>query len=263
MEQNPDPRIVELFEQAHEFYANHKLLQAASVYTTVLSINPDFVPALVQRALVLIELHQLDKVGVIIDHALELDPEYGLAYYARAWLKGFKGDPEGELADAQIGLSLDAPNAHLYYRRIGWAHCRLKDYKAAIKALNKSLKLVSDQPGTYLNRGLCYMDMEKYEHAANDFTHALDLDSNWTSALRMRGRARYFLKQYEPALIDLTRALTFDPGDDISLMWRGETYLAMDSIEKASSDFDKVLMLNKDETNCQHVREHLSRIAER
>jgi Tfp pilus assembly protein PilF len=60
------------------------------------------------------------------ENAIQIDPQYGYAYYGRAWIKSSKGDHQGALVDAQKGMSLDPEHTGMYFRRIGTAYQGLK-----------------------------------------------------------------------------------------------------------------------------------------
>ncbi len=246
-----DPQIGQVFSDASDLYKAGELEKVVALYTAALHISPDFVPALVRRGLVLIEIDEYESAAQDIERALELDPLYGLAYFGRGWLKGLRGDSEGELADGRHGLELDPPNAHLYYRRIGTALLFMKQYDEALAYFNQSLDLSPNQPGTVYNRGMCYAQMGKYPEAMADFNYALELDPDWSWALHWRGWVYFQLGETERAMIDYTHAIRFDSKDDVAYLWRGEAYQRLGQAEKALPDFEKALQC----THSPHIRD--------
>ena len=62
--------------------------EAIRFYNEGLKIEPNCVYILVQRGLALQENRLLDEAIRDYERAISLDPEYGPAYYGRAWAKG-------------------------------------------------------------------------------------------------------------------------------------------------------------------------------
>jgi len=72
--------------------------------------------------------------------AIELDPDYSLAYYNRALIYYQRGDLESSLTEYSEAIDLDPNNPYWTYER-GFLYLQLGDQESAIKDLEKSLEL--------------------------------------------------------------------------------------------------------------------------
>jgi tetratricopeptide (TPR) repeat protein len=238
--------IEELWYRAQTSYVEGHWSQAIEVYSQLLEIAPAFVPAYVQRGLIIHEMGHPEQAIHDFEHALHLDPQYGLAYYGRGWVKHSRGDWQGELEDGQRGLLLDPPNAGMYYRRIGAAQQGLKRYHDAITAYNQAITLNSENDeGTLYNRGLCYLEMKEYARALADFDHCLELDPDWAWAFAARGRVHLRMGNPDQAISDCRAAIQYQPEYAYSYFTRGLAYQEKGDTKRARADFETVLQLSK------------------
>lgn len=104
--------------------------------------------------------------------AVELQPDYPLAYHNRATAKRAIGDMQGALYD----------------------------YRMAINYKN-------DFPLAFNNMGSVKIALGDYEGAMADYSVAVKLDPEFFIALNNRGTAKYYLGQPDSALVDFNRAI--------------------------------------------------------
>jgi len=90
----PDNRDVlqQRWEQAAGYYTSGDWDAAIAAYTAMLELAPDFVPAYVERGLILREQGDDKRALQDFERAIALDPSYGLAYYGRGWVRHARGD---------------------------------------------------------------------------------------------------------------------------------------------------------------------------
>ena len=90
-----------------------------------------------------IEYRQQEMDGLAMEEftkAIELNPEYDLAYYNRALLYYFDGDLQRSLAEYNKALELSPNNPYWTYER-GFLHAQLGHREMAIADLERSLDL--------------------------------------------------------------------------------------------------------------------------
>jgi tetratricopeptide (TPR) repeat protein len=90
-----------------------------------------------------IEYRRQDKNDLAMEEftkAIELNPDYDLAYYNRALLYYFDGDLDRSLAEYNKALELRPDNPYWTYER-GFLHARLGHREKAIADLERSLNL--------------------------------------------------------------------------------------------------------------------------
>jgi len=173
-------QIQQLLEKAAALRTDGQWSQAVEIYSQIIKLAPMYVPAYVERGLLIHEMGNPERAFQDFESAINLDAQYGPAYYGRGWVKHTRGDFNGEMQDAKKGLLLDRQNAGMYYRRIGAAHQGLEQYQEAIEAYNEAIKFYDGKDeGTIYNRGLCYMEINEYASALSDFNMSLELDPDW------------------------------------------------------------------------------------
>lgn len=251
-------QVNELWAQAKKNRAEGRWQDAVNSYSSILKIVPRFVPAFVERGLLVQEMGYPDMAMGDFENAIQLDPQYGYAYYGRAWVKSSRGDHEGALADAQTGMSLDSQHTGMYFRRIGTAYQGLRRFGEAIEAFNEALRLNSNMDeGTIYNRGICYSQMKEYDLALADFTRCLELDPDWAWAFSERGRVYLQLKEYDKAIKDCTNAIKYKPNYFHGYLIRAYAYQESGDHKKAKVDFENALKLTGSQQLKQQIENEL------
>jgi len=238
-------QLEELWQHAQMLRGSGDWTQAIAVYSHMLDMAPNCIPAYVQRGLLMQEMGHPEKALPDFEQALRLDPYYGMAYYGRGWVKHTRGDYQGELEDAQRGLLLDPSNAGMYHRRIGAARQGLKRYDDAITSFNQAITLNSENDeGTLYNRGRCYSEMQKYDLALADFDRCLQLDPDWAWAFAARGEAYLRMGRLDQAITDCRMAIQYQPEYIAGYYTRGLAYQEKGDTKRARADFETVVQLS-------------------
>jgi tetratricopeptide (TPR) repeat protein len=128
----PLPEADQWYAQARVYMERGQWRDALRAFTTAIDLEPGFVPAYVDRGLILFHANLIDHALVDFDLAIQLDPSYGPGYYGRALVRHEQGDYSGELDDARRGQELDPSNAAMYMLRVGAAYRGLREYNRAI-----------------------------------------------------------------------------------------------------------------------------------
>lgn len=103
-----------MHEKGHDFLKSGELDKALECYKQALTEHPNNPDIYSDRGVVY--LHKKQQVEAINDFnkALELQPEYGFRYAARAYARDFFGDTEGAIADYERAIELDPEDAVSY-----------------------------------------------------------------------------------------------------------------------------------------------------
>ena len=155
---------------------------------------------------------QGDYAGAIadFDRAIELDPDYALAYLNRGNAKSFKGDHEEAIIDFDRAIDLDPSNAEAYYNR-GIAKRMRGDYDGAIADYDRTIEFDTNHAVAYNNRGTAKGANGDYVEAIADFDRAIELDPNYASAYSNRGMEKSHMDDHDGAIADYNRAIELDP----------------------------------------------------
>jgi tetratricopeptide (TPR) repeat protein len=171
------------------------------------------------RGLAYDHLGQFERAINDFDHALELDPGYGLAYYNR-------------------GLT--------YYN--------MRQFERAIEDFDQTIERDPENIFAYINRGNAYFDMGDRAQAIADYDRAIERDPRFALTYANRGLAYGLAGDFERALEDLSRAIELDPGYALAIVNRGNVYNAMGDLERAFADFDQAVEIDPTMANAFYNR---------
>jgi regulator of sirC expression with transglutaminase-like and TPR domain len=257
-----NPEILQLLQEADAAYAEGRWPETVQLYGRVLEIDPNYVPAMVQRGLIVREMGDAQAGMQDFDRALQLDPDYAPAYYGRGWVRHAQGDYQGELEDAEHAIHLDPGNAEMYFVRLGAAYHGLGQYDKAIDIYTRAIDAMPGVEGTIYNRALCYFDMGEYKLAIEDLDAVLKLDPDWAWALRARGMARAAVGDVPHAIADLTDAIKYAPDDATAYLYRGLVYTDMSYEKWGREDLQRVLTLTDDPEMRETAEKTLAELGE-
>jgi len=108
--------------------------------------------------------------------------------------------------------------------------------KKAIEYLNKSIKLKSDDYGTYYLRGTAYFKLVQYQRAIEDYNEVIRLKPNYVEVYYNRGLAYDKLGQYQRAIENYTESIRLQPNDVDSYVNRGLAYSNLKQYQRAITD---------------------------
>lgn len=126
--------------------------------------------------------------------------------------------------------------AEAFYRR-GDLHLLLDETKSAIIDFSASLALVSQQPVVLHRRSMAAQGERNIKMALNDLSEAIRMDSNLPHVYLDRGIILFELGRLREARSDLTRHLTLDPDSSLGYSLRGSISFMEKDYEAAISDF--------------------------
>ena len=120
------------------------------------------------------ELGQYESAIADYDMAIQLRPDYAIAYNDRGVVKGKLGEYDAAIADYDEAIHL-APDLVIAYNNRGSAKFVLKQYNAAITDYDEAIHLKPDYAMAYYNRGNAKTSLGRVSEAAQDFQTALVL----------------------------------------------------------------------------------------
>ena len=103
--------------------------------------------------------------------------------------KGKSGDLQGAIADFNKAIEIDPQFAIAYYNR-GVAKSNLKDYQGAIADYTKAIQIDPQYVNAYFNRGNTKKGLGDYQGAIADYTKAIQIDPQDAFSYNNRGYAK-------------------------------------------------------------------------
>lgn len=187
----------------------------------------------------LIDKEQFDEGIEAYNQALELDPNYALAYYNLGVAYNGKEDYQTAYEKLTQAIKIDPDDAMNYILR-GIIARNLKRYADAIKDQNRAILLSPSNADAYYWRGEAKLDFELYDDALRDLDIALELNPDHIDAHFARAYARSNLPDrsgIEGAIADYNAILEINPDHVESLSNRAELLAWQGQLERGLKDY--------------------------
>jgi tetratricopeptide (TPR) repeat protein len=112
------------------------------------------------------------------------------------------------------------------------------------RALNDGLLDRRDQAGTYINRGVIYMNRGDFAGAEGDFQRAISADPALGEGWVNRGAVNIIFKHYQDGVSDISKGLSLGTEEPAKAYYnRGVAYEALDDEKSAYLDYEQALVL--------------------
>ena len=181
--------------------------------TRAIELNPQYVEAFFARAQLLFLKKDLNKALADYNKVMELAPNFpaaGLVYKNRSVIRQFNGDRDGALADLNQAVSLNPKDAGAYGNR-GVIRALQEDLDGAASDYEKAIELNPNSPPAYINRGILRFQLGNLNGALADFNRALELAPNSAKTYVERGITRSITGEIDGAIADIRKGFSVDP----------------------------------------------------
>jgi len=212
-------------------------------YTRAIELDPKYAKACYARGVAYYVKGDYDRAIRDYDKAIELDPKYAKAYSNRGVAYGKKGDFDRAIRDFNKAIELNPKAAFAYYNR-GNAYDSKGDFDRAIKDYDKAIELNPKDAEAYVNRGIAYDRKGDYDRAIQDYDKAIELNPKDAEAHSNRGIAYGKKGDYDRAIRDFNKAIELNPRDAKAYNNRGSAYGKKGDYDRAIRDLNKAIELN-------------------
>lgn len=138
-------------------------------YTHALDLNPDYMPAIINRGYAYIELPQYFLAFDDFNYVIEVAPGIPAAYVGRAYTELRSGGSGHEaLPDLNTAISLMPSYAYAYYLR-GNIYRRADDHERALADYDRALSFDPSLTYIFYDRGLMHCYAGHHDEARADF----------------------------------------------------------------------------------------------
>lgn len=189
--------------------ASHQATHAVSLFTGAIQLNPDFAVAYSNRAIMLARLEAFDEALADCEQALTINP-----------------------------LSANAHNVR------GTVLVSLGKFPEAMAAFDRAIQLLPNYAKAICNRGSVYNKLGRHERALDDFEKALSLEGVSSFTYYNRGIALYRLGRYQEAIASYTSALRHAPRLQQAHVNRALCYALAGKDAQASGDLQSAIALD-------------------
>lgn len=151
-------------------------------------------------------LSQYGPAVASLTEAIELNPEYGEAYFRRAICFAEMGEEGLALRDLQATQALNFEDARAYLWE-GITYAQMGKYRDAIRSYNESISYSNRYLDAYLNRGHAYYQLGEFQSAIDSFNECIRLQTSEPSYYYKRGLCYEQMSETEPAVRSYMNAI--------------------------------------------------------
>jgi TolB-like protein/class 3 adenylate cyclase/Tfp pilus assembly protein PilF len=199
---------------------------------------------------------EFDKSRQYYQQAIELDPNYALAYAGLADFYGFAFGfgllpPEEKWAKAQEdnarkALELDPTLGEAYNPLASDKLYYHRDWPGAERNFRRGLELSPNFAEMHAHYAFCLVLFDRNEEALAEMRRALDLDPLSPRFGFSSARLFFFMRQYDAALDQYRKTLELDPSSAFAHEWLGDAYEKKQMQKEAIVEWSKALTLSGD-----------------
>jgi tetratricopeptide (TPR) repeat protein len=209
----------------------------------VLQLHPDYTPALISRSQLHLAIGEPVLACEDLDAVLAIKPEHMMAFLLRSNARLQAGLRDEALSDINAAITLEPKTAMLYVQRATIRRMLGQDDQAEAD-FGKAIKLDNGCAPAFAGRGFLRMEHESWSAAEADLASAIRLDPNNPVHYYNRGNARIAQENVEGAIEDYTEALELDPDDIEARLNRGAAYFRLDDLESTLADWDAAIQID-------------------
>jgi len=227
------------FMRAEARAALHGDSLAIADLTCVLTLLPDNLPALVNRAIAYGRLYDYKHALADDDRVIQLQPGLVVGYINRGVVLADKGENARAIADFDHALNMDPRLSAGILSNRGRSYVQLRDFSHAVADENASIKLNANNAEAYSNR--CYARAAanlELNRAMADCNHSLSLKPGDLNALEKRGLVFLRERKFGEARRDFDAALLIEPKRAFCLYGRGLARGGLEDAAGSKVDFE-------------------------
>jgi tetratricopeptide (TPR) repeat protein len=144
------------------------------------------------------------------NRAIQRSPNRAGLYISRAVVFMNLFEVERALSDIERALAL-APDNHLAWTLCGELHTLEKKYDKALECFNRAIQLQPDWSNAYVDRGGLYQEMGNFECVLQDLNHSVETGRGSPVAYLVRSNLRFQMGDRQGARSDADQCLRYAP----------------------------------------------------
>jgi adenylate cyclase len=197
---------------------------------------------------------EFDKSRQYYQQAIELDPNYALAYAGLADFYGFAFGfgllpaeekwAKAQEDNAKKALELDPTLGEAYNSLAADKLYVHRDWPGAERNFRRGLELSPNFAEMHAHYAMCLVLFGRNEEALAEMRRVLDLDPLSSRFGFTSARLFFFMRQYDAALDQYRKTLELDPGSAFAHEWFGDAYEKKQMQKEAIAEWSKALHLS-------------------
>ncbi|MBC6452391.1 MAG: serine protease [Hormoscilla sp. SP5CHS1] len=223
-------------------------IEISSWKPPVSTSDPDNPLYLIDRGNQLWRLRRMSEALSAFDRAIDLKPDFYLAWFAKGFALGFDRQYAAALRACNRAIDLKLDYYDAWYCKAG-ALLELRQFDAALVALNRALRLQPDNSANWALQGELRFGLGQYRGALDSFDKAIEIRRSQglpSKALlwNNRGFVLFKLQRYSEALASYDGTVELDPKYVSAWNNRGLTLHALGRYPEALTSFERAIKLD-------------------
>jgi tetratricopeptide (TPR) repeat protein len=185
-----------------------------------------------------------EKAIEVFKNIIVMEPDASASHLSLGNAHIATGDYESAEAAYESAVTIDPPDADVYYNRLGMTYLRAGEYARAGAAFEKAIERRGDEPLYHCNRGDVLVMVGRLEEASASYEKAAGLNPESRGAyLNRLGNTLYREKQYLQAIDTFKRAVAAEPRNPFYHLHLARSYEAAGFPEEAARAGEKAQSL--------------------
>ena len=177
----------------------------------------------------------------LFNESIDEQPNFSESRCSRGWLRYLMDDLQGAFEDLKLAIELD-PEFGLAYNNLGVVARDLKKKESAINYFIQAIEYSkSEQHFPHFNLAEIYTELGQLDESILHYSKALEHQPAYPEALNGRGWAYYLQQNQEKAILDFDKAIALKPNFALVYNNKGVVYQSMERYEEAISYFSKAI----------------------
>ncbi len=184
--------------------------KALSAFNSALEKNPQFIWAIVNKAMLLNEIGSAKEAYELLEKATQIDPFFATAWHQLALLQLQMNDIDKALFSIEKALKLN-PNASVYWNDYGRILAIKSKDEEALVALDKAILLNRFSYEAYYNKALILEKINHLDEAELSYRDAIRCNHNFANAYNNLGSLLYRMGRLNEALETYRQVFIINP----------------------------------------------------
>lgn len=225
--------------RAYVYKKKRRYQKSLDDYNIIINREPNSDSAYNNRGLVYFEMREYDRAIEDYKKALSINSENITANNNIGEAYDRKRMYEESLKYYNRQIELD--DNDYYYINRGWCFLRLNRFDEAMKDFKMASEIDPQNGYAYNGMAYTYKEQCEYDKAIEFFQKVLEINSNFGYAYRYMGQCYEELKKFEEADNYYTKAIEMYPDDEMLYLDRGLLYSNLKQYEKAIIDYQRAI----------------------
>jgi len=244
-----DPEVHTLHGKMLHSYG--EMDKSANAYTHALQLNPQYSVAYRELGILLLDAGVLDQATDALVTAIRLNPQDAIAFYHLGVIKKRQGLDVEAIDAYSMAVALKPDYAEAYVN-LGKIAIDRGKFELGEKSCRRAIEANPNIGQAYVNLGMVLRERKQIDEALEYARKGAELDPNNGAAQSNLGNVYMDLKRYQEAVVCFKKAMEFQPSFSTSYFNYGNALRLLHVLDKAHTSYDKAIDLEPDRGEFHH-----------